>query len=110
MARFYGMVGFAVQKETRPGIFDEQYVERPYKGDVTRRSRRWETTEYLNDDLSIENDISIISDTFANSHFGVMRYVHWMDQYFEITSATIDVERHRITLSLGGVFHGPDRD
>lgn len=110
MARFYGSIGFAVMEETRPGIYEEVYKERLYKGDVVRRSRRWEATDTLNDDLSINNDISIISDTFAKANFGVMRYVHWMNQYFEIVSATIDVERHRINLSLGGIFNVPDRD
>jgi len=110
MARFHGTVGFAVMEETRPGIYEEIYKERPYKGNVLRRSRQWNQTENLNDDLSINNDISIISDSFAKAHFGVMRYVHWMDQYFEITSATIDVERHRITLTLGGVFNVRDED
>lgn len=110
MARFYGNIGFAIMQETRPGIFEEKYVERPYKGDVSRHSRSWEREDYLNDNLSIKNDISIIADNFANAHFGVMRYVRWMDQVFEILSATIDVDRHRITLSLGGVFVVPDEN
>lgn len=108
MARFYGLVGFSTTTETRPGIFVESYIERPYKGDVVRKSRRWENTEYLNDDVVINNDISIIADSFANSNFGTMRYVKWMSQTFEIASATIDVERHRIVLSLGGIFNVPD--
>jgi hypothetical protein len=110
MARFYGNIGFAINEEVRPGIYKEIYEEFPYKGDVLRNTRRWEATEHLNDDISISNDISIIADTFAKEHFGVMRYVHWMKQYFEIVSATIDTERHRITLSLGGIFNVPDPD
>jgi len=105
MTRFYGAVGFSITKETRPGIFEETYVERMYKGDVIRNNRRWNQTEYLNDNIEIANDISIISDSFANAHFGVMRYVKWMEQTFEITSAILDVDRHRITLSIGGVFN-----
>ena len=108
MARFYGDIGFAITEETRPGIFKEKYIERKYKGDVLKSSRRWNQSEYLNDDLDIMNDISIIADKFANSNFGVMRYVRFMEQTFEITSATVDTERHRITLSLGGVFHVPN--
>ena len=110
MARFYGKIGFSTSVETRPGIFEEQYIERPYKGTVERHSRRWNSSEHLNDDISISNDISIVADSFANSHFGVMRYVRWMNQCFEIESATIDVDTHRITLSLGGVFHATDSD
>lgn len=108
MARFYGAIGFSVTEETRPGIFEEIYKERFYKGDVIRHNTSWNPSEHLNDNLTINNDISIVSDSFANSHFGVMRYVRWMKQVFEITSATLDVDRHRITLSLGGVFNVPD--
>ncbi len=110
MARFYGKIGFEITTETRPGVFKEHYEERSYKGDVIKNSRRWDSSDKLNDDLIISNDISIISDSFANANFGVMRYVRWMNQVFEITSASIDVERHRITLSLGGVFNVPNSD
>lgn len=112
MARFYGKIGFAVMEETRPGIFEEVYKEQSYKGDILKSSRRWEPTEHLNDDLSINNDISVVADSFMKSHFGAMRYVYWMDQCFEIVSATVDTERHRVTLSLGGPFNAgiSDRD
>lgn len=110
MARFSGKVGFAVTRETRPGVYKECYEERYYKGDVVKNSRSWDNSEYLNDNLTIHNEISIVADSFAKSHFGFMRYIRWMEQTFEITSATIDVERHRITLSLGGVFNVPDDD
>lgn len=105
MARFYGPIGFAITEETSPGIYEEKYTERYYKGDVLRSNRRWEPSEYLNDNFSVNNDISIVADDFANTNLGTMRYVYWMKQYYEITSATVDTEKHRITLSIGGVFN-----
>ena len=110
MARFYGAIGFAKMVEVRPGISKETYVERYYKGDILRNNRQWSPSEYLNDNININNEISIVADSFVNRHFGVMRYVRWMEQTFEITSATIDTERHRIVLSIGGVFNVPDPD
>lgn len=108
MARFVGKVGFAMTEETRPSIYEEVYRERTYKGDLIRKSRQWSPTEHLNDDIQIANDISIIADSFAIMNLGVMRYVYWMNQYFKISSASIDNDRHRITLSLGGVFNVQD--
>ena len=110
MARFYGAIGFAITEEVRPSVYKEIYKERYYKGDVLKNNRQWDSSDHLNDNLIVQNDISIIADSFAISHFGVMRYVRFMKQAFEITSATIDVERHRITLSLGGIFNVPDED
>lgn len=92
-------------EETRPGIYEEKYVERYYKGDVIRSSRRWDPSEHLNDNLTISNDISIISDDFVNQNLGAMRYLILMNQKYEIVSATIDTDKHRITLSLGSVFN-----
>lgn len=110
MARFFGKVGFAIIEETRPSIYEEVYHERSYKGDLVRKSRQWTPTENLNDDIQIYNDVSIIADSFAIMNLGFMRYVHWLDQDFEISSASVDNDRHRITLSLGGVFNVQDRN
>ena len=110
MARFHGSIGFSTTVEERPGIFVEKYIERDYKGDVRRKSYRWSPGEQLNDNLDINNEISIISDFFSRSNFGAIRYVRWMGQVFEVTSATIDPDTHRITLELGGVFNVPESD
>lgn len=110
MARFYGQIGFSTIDETKPGIYKESYVERSYKGDVLNKKYRWQETDHLNDDISITNEISIISDKFANTHLGTMRYVRWLDQIFKIESANIDLDRHRITLSLGGIFNVENSD
>lgn len=110
MARFYGSIGFSMTYETRPGIFEETYVERTYKGEIIRNNRQWSPSEHLNDNITINNEISVIADSFMNHNFGVMRYVRWKGQTFEITSATIDTERHRIVLSIGGVFNVSDPD
>lgn len=106
MARFSGLIGYSSQIEVRPGIYKEQYVERSYKGEITQNRPRWDAGSGLNDDYTINNEISVIADAFAYHNFSVMRYVVWMDQAFEISSATIDTERHRIRISLGGVFNG----
>ena len=110
MARFYGKIGFAVMEETKPGIYRETYTERSYKGDVLNRRYRWQDTDHFNEDISVTNEISIIADNFANTNIGTMRYVRWLNQVFEIESATIDLDRHRITLSLGGIFNVEDTD
>lgn len=110
MARFYGKIGYASIEEVKPGVYKEIYNERSYKGDVLAKRYNWQNSDYLNDDLVINNEISIISDAFATDNFGAMRYVRWMNQLFKITSATIDTDRHRITLSLGGIFNADDTD
>lgn len=103
MAKFYGMIGFATQEETSPGIWEDSIIERPYKGDVLANGRRWnEVNDQTNDNFTISNTFSVISDAFLYRHIPAMRYITYMGAKFKITS--VDVERPRVKISVGGVY------
>ncbi len=103
MAKFHGVIGFADTVETRPGVFVEEIIERPYSGDVIQDTHRWESSETLNDSLLIANTISIIGDPFIHKKVYAMRYVKWMGASWKITK--VEVKRPRLILTLGGVYH-----
>ena len=42
MSRWYGNIGFAIQEETSPGIWNEVVTEKPYYGDTDNRYRKWQ--------------------------------------------------------------------
>lgn len=105
MAKFHGMIGYSNQVETTPGVWEDQPSEREYYGDVVRESRKWDSADKVNDDLTVSNRISIIADDFANEHFSAMRYVLWVGVYWKVS--TVDIQRPRLILSLGGVYNGP---
>jgi hypothetical protein len=104
MAKFYGSIGFAVTTETADGVWTEVITEYNYTGDVLRNTRRLEPGENLNDNLTINNSISIIADPFANQNFHAMRYVKWMGASWKITN--VEVQRPRLLLTIGGVYNG----
>ncbi len=104
MAKFFGAIGYAVTSETRPGVYEEQIIEREYFGDVNRNIRKLENSEHLNDDINISNEISIVSDPFANENFYSMRYAEFMGTKWKITS--VEVKYPRLILTLGGVYNG----
>ena len=104
MAKWYGEIGFAETVETKPGVWVEQITKRNYYGDVTRDSRRLQTTDKLNDNVNISNQISIISDPYANENFHSMRYAFYMGTRWKITD--IEVQYPRLNLTLGGVWNG----
>lgn len=108
MARYFGTVGYAKTEETRPGIFEEVVTEKDYYGDVTRNIRRWERGEHLNDNVEINNMISIVADAYAFLNFGYIRYVSWMGEYWKVTN--VEVQRPRLILTIGGVYNGPKRE
>ena len=59
------MIGFAEQVETAPGVWREKITERRYKGEVTRNQTRWSEGSGANDDLRIDNEISIVRGSFS---------------------------------------------
>lgn len=104
MARFYGAIGYIEEVETAPDVITNKPVERMYKGELVRNSRRLENGESINDNVSISNQISILADPYANNHIHDMRYVKWRGTAWKVTS--VDVEPPRLLLTLGGVYNG----
>lgn len=108
MAKFYGKVGFVVTEETAPDVYTEKSIARYYMGDVIRNIKKATTGEGINDNLDINNQISIIADQFAFSHFFAMRYVEWMGAYWNVQS--VEVQSPRLIISIGGVYNGETAD
>lgn len=103
MAKFAGKIGFAIIKETKPGVWTERMVEHRYYGDLTRNSRRLQSSGYLNDNITISNQISIVADPFAKENFHAMRYVELYGAKWKITS--VEVQYPRLILELGDVYN-----
>lgn len=105
MAKWYGTVGYAEMIESVPGVWTEDITEREYSGDVYRNTRRLQGADKLNDDISINNQISIVADPYAYQNFHAIRYVTYMGTKWKVTS--VEVEYPRLILEVGGVFNGP---
>lgn len=107
MARFYGPIGFVEQVENPvgSGIWVDNPIEKNYRGEVSRNTKRWDDGNQLNKNLNISNTISIVADPYVSDHLSQIRYVKWLNNYWEINS--IDVEFPRLILSIGGVYNGP---
>lgn len=104
MAKFYGVIGYAVTKETAPGVWTEEIAEQSYYGDLTRNMRRLQDSGDLNDDIIVANEISIVADPYANANFHSMRYVAFMGAKWKISK--VEVQYPRLILTLGGVYNG----
>lgn len=104
MAKFYGPIGYAQQVETKPGVWEEQIVENFYRGDVLRNTRRLQSTDKVNDDINVGNEISIVADPFANGNFHAMRYVGFLGARWKVTN--VEVQYPRLILTLGGLYNG----
>lgn len=104
MAKYYGVIGYIETEETEPGVWVEQITERSYYGEQTRNTSKFQTSDSVNDDININNEISIVADPYAIQNFTSMRYVEIMDTKWKITN--VEVKYPRLILSIGGVYNG----
>lgn len=104
MAKWFGVVGFAETVEMAPDIWTEQITKRSYYGDLLRNNRRLQASDQLNDNITIANEISIVSDPYANQHFHAIRYVEFAGTKWKVSN--VEVLYPRLKLTLGGVYNG----
>lgn len=104
MAKFYGPIGYSVTEETAPGVWEEKITERMYYGDLIRNTKKLQSTDQLNDNINIANEISILADPFAYDNFHSMKYVSFMGAKWKIIS--VEVQYPRLILTVGGVYNG----
>lgn len=105
--KFSGTIGFwyGVYEET-PGCFtNDKIIERHYTGDVLQNSQRFQNaSESLNDEIHINNRISILADLYAKKNYHTIRYVRWNEVNWKVTSVTPSYPK--IILELGEVYNG----
>lgn len=104
--KFAGYVGFWLKDvETKPGLFENKLIEKFYTGDVTRAYNKWaDRDDSTNQELSLNNQISILADLFAQENWPSILYVRWNGKPWEVK--TVGVSFPRLTLEIGGVWNG----
>lgn len=103
MAKFYGNIGYVQSVEKRPGYWKEEIMERPYYGELVRNTRRLQTSDKVNDDINVANEISIVADPFANENIYSMKYVTFNGTKWKV--ANVEVQFPRLVLTLGGLYN-----
>lgn len=106
MAKFSGIIGFSTKStDDGYGVYTPKITEKRYRGDILRDYKKWDSAETLNDDLSLNNTISVVADLYAKNHLHEIKYVLWNGGCFKVQS--IDLKFPRIELHIGGVYNGP---
>lgn len=104
MAKTSGYIGYCFETETKPGVWEMQPIEKQFYGDLIRNSKKDRNGEGLNDDITINNQISFLADPYAREHFHQIKYVKFLGASWKVTDVT--VEFPRLILNLGGVYNG----
>lgn len=106
MAKFSGKIGFGHEVEQSPDVWDLEFVERPYFGEVVRDTLERVGGQTVLGESKTANSFRIVADAYADTYFMDMKYVYWMGRYWEIRQVEI-LSRPRILVRIGGVWNGP---
>ena len=104
MARFSGLIGYVTQEESVPGVWSSVERTRKMKGNVIRQTASVVTGEGVNDNVSLNHRVSLIGDAYAFDNYFNIKWVKMDTKRWKVTS--IEVERPRIIVSLGGIWNG----
>lgn len=103
--KYAGKIGFWIDDiEVRPGVFRSEIVEKTYTGDVLRSSQRWNGSENINQNLTINNRISIIADLYFKNHVSSIKYITYMGTKWKVSS--LELNYPRVTIEMGEVYNG----
>lgn len=108
MAKFSGVIGYQEEVEVAPGVFEPVFQEISARGDILQKNHRWNAQNFstISADSSSER-ISIGGDSFRMRlcRQKRIRYIKYEgdDTKYSVIDASVD--RPRIVLSVGGVFH-----
>lgn len=107
MARYYGEVGYGEPVQVRPGVWEDQITERSYRGEVKQNSRLVSIGDSIIGETRFQTTISILAgaEAFENEKYTAIRYIKWAGSVWTVTSVKVD--RPRLILMLGEVYHGP---
>ena len=105
MAKWYGLIGYVEQIETSPGIWGDKITERNYYGDIYRNSRGWSNPSEggTNDNLTLNNQISILADSFAINNSKFMKFIEIMGTKWKISN--IEIQYPRLIITVGGLYN-----
>jgi hypothetical protein len=103
MSKYYGAIGYVAEVETVPGVWETQVTEQMYYGEIIRNTRRLQSSDKLNDDITVSNEISIIGDPYAYQNFHNMKYVEFMGAKWKV--ASVEVQHPRLILTIGGLYN-----
>ena len=103
MNKYYGTVGYAITEEVALDVWQDVIVERKYVGNVLKNTRRLSGSENLNDNIIINNRISIVADPFAYNNYNSIKYCTWMKSKWKVTN--VEVAFPRLILDLGEVYN-----
>lgn len=108
MAKYAGLVGYATQTETSPGVWSTEETRRRMKGDIIRQSSTHQadgrvSSSKMHSDISLSHRVSLLGDAYAFGNYFNIAWIEIDGAKWEVQS--VEVQRPRLILSLGGMWN-----
>lgn len=104
MAKYAGLVGYATDVQSSPGVWSQVIAPKRMRGDIIRQSSSNQNDDKVNSDVALVHRVSLVGDAFAFDNYFKIKWVTLYGQKWEVT--TIEVQRPRLIVSLGGIWNG----
>lgn len=105
MAKFYGKIGYGFTAETVPGVWEETDIEKDIVGDWLRNTRQLVDSNKVNQNITVNNIISIVADPFTREHFHYIKYILDGISGVKWRVTNVEVQFPRLLLTLGGEYN-----
>jgi len=104
MSKFCGTIGYSVTKELKPGVWaDGTIVEKNIIGNLIKNTSKIDDNSKVNQDITINNQISIVADPEVTQNFRFIKYVKFEGIAWAVTM--VEVQYPRLILTLGGEYN-----
>lgn len=105
MDKFCGIIGFGYAETDDYGVTKTRSVERKYYGQLLKpTTRSVDSGSYVNDNITISNEISILCDAFARENFSNIQYIEFMGVKWKVSR--VQIMHPRLILTTGGIYNG----
>lgn len=104
MPKYYGSLGISTQVEITPGVWKTSIVDHQVYGDFVRDNRNNLKSEQVNDNVKINNQISIVMDPYVMENYSAIVYITYIGAKWRIS--TVEVKYPRLLLSMGELYNG----
>lgn len=107
MAKFSGTIGYIRTVEAERGVWVPEETTHPCSGEWVRNTVKFQTSDNVNDNVNVANEVSIVANLYARQNFPYMRYIEFKEiegVKWKITN--VEVKYPRLILTIGGVYNG----
>lgn len=105
MAKISTIIGYGVTAENVPGVHELVITERRVMAEVIEAGRRFVSGDKVINDISADNQVSVLADAYASQHLFAIQFIEWAGATWTVEE--VRIQRPRLLLRLGGVYNGP---